>query len=89
MLSLPSFSSPSSDSSSMTSKLTKSNQDDDLTELLKKHNKQFVKQAEYEPSRHSVRDVRKWEKSTGKIWANLNASDREQANKEIEIMKMT
>jgi hypothetical protein len=73
-------------SSKSSSKALKSD-DDDMMELLKKHNKQFIKQAEYEPSRHSVRDVRKWEKETGKTWANLLPADRELANKEIEIMK--
>ena len=76
----------SSKASSKSSSKVKSD-DDDMMELLKKHNKQFIKQAEYEPSRHSVRDVRKWEKETGKTWANLLPADRELANKEIEIMK--
>ena len=58
----------------------------ELGELLAKHNQRF-KQTTYEPPRHSVRDVRRWEKETGKIWANLNPQDREKANGDIDLYK--
>ena len=56
-------------------------------ELLKKHNKNFAPTPTYEPPRHSVRDVRKWEKVSGKLWANLKPEEREAANDEIGRMK--
>ena len=58
-------------------------------ELLKKHNKNFAPTPTYEPPRHSVRDVRKWEKLSGKLWANLKPEEREQANEDIGRMKDT
>ena len=61
--------------------------DESMMELLKKHNKKFAPVPIYEPSRHSVRDVRKWEKSSGKTWATLGPEDRETANAEIKSKK--
>lgn len=61
--------------------------EDDLVSLLKRHNNQFSKSTSYEPSRHSVRDVRAWEKAKGKVWAHLSMEDRELANAEILAMK--
>lgn len=61
--------------------------EEELMSLLKKHNNQFSKSRAYEPSRHSVRDVRAWEKLTGKVWANLTMEDREHANAEILALK--
>lgn len=60
---------------------------DDILKILKQHNEQFGKKAVYEPARHSVRDVRAWEKQSGKIWATLSTEDRESANQEILRMK--
>ena len=54
-----------------------------MVELLKKHNQRFAPIPIYEPSRHSVRDVRKWEKSSGKTWSSLRPEEREVANAEI------
>ena len=58
-----------------------------MIELLKKHNQRFAPIPIYEPPRHSVRDVRKWEKSTGKIWSSLRPEEREVANAEIGKIK--
>ena len=58
-----------------------------MMELLKKHNKRFAPIPIYEPPRHSVRDVRKWEKSSGKTWLSLRPEEREVVNAEIENMK--
>ena len=52
-------------------------------ELLKKHNQRFAPIPIYEPPRHSVRDVRKWEKESGKSWQSLNPEEREVVNAEI------
>jgi predicted 2-oxoglutarate/Fe(II)-dependent dioxygenase YbiX len=60
---------------------------DDMMALLKKHNQRFASAPVYEPPRHSVRDVRKWEKQTGKTWAKLNPEEREAANSDISRMK--
>jgi hypothetical protein len=40
-------------------------QEDDMKELLSMHNQRFKPTASYEPSRHSVRETRKWERETG------------------------
>ena len=61
--------------------------EEELMSLLKKHNNQFSTPTTYEPSRHSVRDVRAWENLTGKVWANLSMEDRELANAEILALK--
>lgn len=59
----------------------------DMVDILRKHNERFVPVPVYEPQLHSVRDVRNWEKQTGKFWANLNPSEKEKANHEISQMK--
>jgi hypothetical protein len=59
---------------------------DDMMALLRKHNQKFVPQPTYVPMQHSVRDVRAWERSSGKVWAQLNPEQKEQANKEITEM---
>ena len=56
-------------------------------ELLKKHNQRFAPVPIYEPPRHSVRDVRKWEKESGKSWQTLSPEEREVVNAEIGRMK--
>lgn len=60
---------------------------DDMLTLLKKHNEKFAAVPIYEPPMHSVRDVRNWERSTGRAWASLTAEERSHANKEITEMK--
>ena len=65
---------------------------DEVMLLLKKHNEQFRGKSSsgrqaYEPSRHSVRDVRVWERATGKTWSGLATEEREAANAEILAMK--
>jgi hypothetical protein len=55
--------------------------------MLKKHNSKFAPKPAYEPPRHSVRDVRKWEKLSGKTWATLKPEERAAANDEIARMK--
>jgi hypothetical protein len=61
----------------------------DLALKLKKHNEQFAnkKSAAYEPSRHSVREVRAWERASGKMWASLSTEERQLANSEILAVK--
>ena len=66
---------------------TSAEDDTAMMELLKKHNKRFAPIPIYEPPRHSVRDVRKWEKSSGKTWLSLKPEEREVVNAEIENMK--
>lgn len=63
------------------------NGNEDMLDLLKKHNKKFQATTLYEPSRHSVRDVRKWERLTGKTWSSLKPDEREEANEHILKMK--
>jgi hypothetical protein len=66
-------------------KVTKDDQD--MLDILKKHNEKFAVAPLYEPSRHSVRDVRKWEKLNSKVWSSLSPEERETANKDITAMK--
>ena len=55
--------------------------------LLRKHNEKFTPKTKYEPSRHSVRDVRKWEKISCKEWSALSHEERILANEEILRLK--
>lgn len=55
--------------------------------LLQQHNKKFRAPVLYEPSRHSVRDVRRWERSSGLTWSSLPPEQREQANSDILALK--
>ena len=61
--------------------------EDDIMQMLKQHNKNTAPPVVYEPARYSVREVRKWEKVSGKLWADLNPKEREEANAAIELMK--
>lgn len=63
------------------------NCDDDLMAMLRTHNKQACPAHTYEPARHSVRDVRKWERASGRTWAELKPDERERANREIDERK--
>jgi hypothetical protein len=58
-----------------------------MMELLKKHNQRFAPIPIYEPPRHSVRDVRQWEKLSGKTWLSLKPEEREVVNAEISKTK--
>jgi hypothetical protein len=73
------------DDSGSSSKLS----NDDLLKKLRAHNDRFVAPSTYEPPRHSVREVRQWEKITGKTWSSLKPDEREKANQEIADMKVS
>ena len=62
-------------------------EDLETKELIKQFNLKRLPKAKYEPPRHSVRLVRQWEKVSGKLFANLNTEEREQANTEISKLK--
>ena len=62
-------------------------EDQAMLDMLKKHNEKFAAVPLYEPPRHSVRDVRKWEKLNGKAWSSLSPEEREVANKQISALK--
>jgi hypothetical protein len=82
--------SAASTSSKRQTKQDRSNTDkenSDMLDMLKEHNKKFRPVALYEPSRHSVRDVRRWERSTGLSWASLAPDQRESANSDILKLK--
>ncbi|KAF1784046.1 hypothetical protein GQ600_25164 [Phytophthora cactorum] len=55
--------------------------------MLKKHNKKFKATHTYEPPQHSVRQVKQWERETGKSYYALSAAERVQANQEIAVWK--
>lgn len=74
-------------SSTAAAKKSATKDDQDMLDILKKHNEKFAVAPLYEPSRHSVRDVRKWEKANGKVWSSLTPEEREVANKDITAMK--
>ena len=59
----------------------------DMLELLKKHNEKFAPVSLYEPPRHSVRDMRRWEKHSGRTWSTLKPDERGIVNEEISQMK--
>ena len=61
--------------------------DGEMLSLLKKHNQRFAPAPAYEPPRHSVREVRFWEKQSGQVWSKLTAQERELANDEIAQLK--
>ena len=45
--------------------------------MLCAHNSKFANpNASYEPPKHSVKDVKQWEKAAGKMWYQLSAADR-------------
>ena len=56
-------------------------------ELLAEHNRRVRqkqrKAPKYVPMKHSMKDVRAWEKKAGKKWYSLGPSERELANAEI------
>lgn len=53
--------------------------------MLAAHNEKFSSTSTtYEPRRHSVRDVKRWEAKTGKRYASLSMSERAKANAEIQ-----
>lgn len=55
--------------------------------MLRRHNEKFTPTSKYEPPRHSVREVRKWEKLTGRDWSSLSSEERVLANHEISQLK--
>ena len=56
-------------------------------ELLAEHNRRVREKKggapKYVPMKHSLKDVKEWEKSSGKKWYSLGPRDREIANDEI------
>ena len=60
--------------------------DAEMIEILRKHNERF-QQKSYEPRRFGLKDIRKWEESSGLCWNSLNHVEREKANREIAHMK--
>lgn len=68
-------------------KATETETEKDIAILLRQHNERFRPEAAYEPSRHSMRDVRRWEQETGKTWSQLTPKERERANKAIDDTK--
>jgi hypothetical protein len=69
------------------SRITEKTGETQMLILLRKHNEKFAPVTKYEPPRHSVRDVRKWEKISGKGWSVLTQEERISANEEILRMK--
>ena len=59
---------------------------DDLAAKLAAHNKKFSRTA-YEPRAHSLRDVKRWEAATGKVYAKLGYAERAEANAAIAARK--
>jgi len=59
----------------------------DIAALLRQHNERFRPEAAYEPPRHSMRDVRRWEQETGRTWSQLTPKERERANSAIDDTK--
>eukprot|EP00850_Spirogloea_muscicola_P002160 SM000008S22249 [mRNA] locus=s8:644688:647895:- [translate_table: standard] len=61
--------------------------DNDLAAILAEHNRKFRSAPQYEPRLHSTKDVREWEEMSGRKFYTLDPAEREQANREIAIMK--
>jgi hypothetical protein len=79
--------SPSKKKSRVSARGSADENEKEMLILLRKHNEKFTPTTKYEPSRHSVRDVRKWEKISGKEWCALAQEERILANDEIMRMK--
>ncbi len=58
-------------------------EDDELSSLLAAHNQQFRPKPVYVPRQHSLADLKRWEKFSGKQWYKMNPEEREKANEEI------
>mmetsp|Transcript_6198 Transcript_6198/g.9349 ORF Transcript_6198/g.9349 Transcript_6198/m.9349 type:complete len:220 (-) Transcript_6198:171-830(-) len=56
---------------------------DKMLDILRKHNQKFIPSSLYEPRRHSVRDIRKWEHQNGRTWSSLTPEERRSVNHEI------
>lgn len=59
----------------------------EMLEMLKRHNEKFAPASLYEPPKHSVRDIRKWERHSGQVWSDLKPDQRGAVNEEIFEMK--
>ena len=66
---------------------TQAEEEEELKRMLANHNKRFKKPPAFEPRKHSVRDVKAWEKRNGKKWGDLTHRERAQANEEIAEAK--
>lgn len=75
-------------SSAKTSNPAASSTNDDILNLLKQHNKKFQAKPLYVPPQHSVRDIKKWEKITGRFWNSCNPEERDVINHDIANMKL-
>lgn len=71
----------------ISSKANDGGEDDDILKMLRKHNEKFVPKPTYVPQLNSVRDVRTWERGTGKSWSLLTIEEKEKANDEIAKYK--
>ncbi|KAG7396057.1 hypothetical protein PHYBOEH_002838 [Phytophthora boehmeriae] len=58
-----------------------------LKQLLAKHNEKFKATHTYEPPKHSIREVKQWERETNKSFYALSAEERVQANEDIKLWK--
>ncbi len=58
-----------------------------LEAVLAAHNSRFKADVRYEPRRHSVRDVKAWERASGRTYATLSMAERAAANREISNSK--
>ena len=72
---------------SINSKKFGSTVQNDVSAILKMHNAKHKRKSQYEPPRHSVRDVRRWERKHMKVWSDLTHEEREIANSEISAEK--
>ena len=70
-----------------TNKRVAASSSNDLSAILRVHNAKHKQKSTYEPPRHSVRDVRRWEKKHLKVWSDLTHEEREIANSEISAEK--
>jgi hypothetical protein len=62
-------------------------QQESIEQKMKAHNKKFQKKKQqYEPRKHSARDVRMWESKTKKRWSELSVDERVEVNAEITKM---
>ena len=65
------------------------NANQDMLAILKMHNAKFTAAPLYEPPRHAVRDIRKWERKFNKSWVKLTPEEREAANADITSLKLS
>lgn len=63
--------------------------DNSLEQIIRQHNQKIAPVGEYVLRVHSGRDIKKWERISGRQWEDLKPQERNQVNEEISRLKET